>query len=153
MESRFKTIKDNNKKQKALNQYILQSAKNDDSRPMISQAGIRDCAYIEELQSEDNLYDDDDVNADVPETGGSDTFKSLANDGNNNFDNANVTDQLGIRDLDDIDEGVMHFREVESRPPSPTLLLLLEEEKDDGEVKSTDVELPETPTEQSQPTK
>ena len=31
MESRFKAIEDNNTKQKALNQYILQSAYNDDS--------------------------------------------------------------------------------------------------------------------------
>ena len=55
---------------------------------MISQTGIRDGAYIEELPSED-YFDDNDDNADVPETGGSDTFKSLDNDGNNNFDNTN----------------------------------------------------------------
>ena len=80
MENRFKAIKDNNAKQKAWNKYILQSAYNDDTRPAISQTGIRDGAYIKELPSK-NDFDD---NADVPETGGLDTFKSLDNDGNNN---------------------------------------------------------------------
>ena len=77
MENRFKAIENNiedsNLNQKSLNQYILQSAYNNDSRPMISQTGIRDGAYIEELHSE-NDFDDDDNNADVVETGGSDTF-------------------------------------------------------------------------------
>ena len=38
-----------------------------------------------------------------------------------------ITEQIGIKDPDYIDEGVMHFREVELRPPSRTLLK--EEEK------------------------
>ena len=45
-ESQFPANEDTNVKQKALNHYILQSGYNDDTRPMMSQTGIRDSAYV-----------------------------------------------------------------------------------------------------------
>ena len=51
---------------------------------MISQTGIRDGAYISESLSEYD-FDNDNNNADVPETGDSDTFKSLDNNKNHNL--------------------------------------------------------------------
>ena len=58
---------------------------------MIPYTGIRDSAFVEKLQSDDD-FDDHDDHADVPATIELDTFKGFENDGNINFDNTNVTD-------------------------------------------------------------
>ena len=160
-ENRFKSIEDSHKKQNDLTQFILQSAYNGEFyRPMNTYTGIRSNPNIEKIDENDYDYEDD--NDDVPTTGGSDTFKSYNNDhdnnfdnennenfdnennenfdneNNNNFDNENVSEQFGIRapefNLDSI------FPQDKQFTVTPDEQAYILNNNEDEETKSTDVE-------------
>ena len=106
-ESRFKAIENENKENQDLTQYILQSAYGGEFnyRPMITQTGLRQ-PQVEQL----------DDNDDVPETGGSNLFKSYKADYDNS-DNIDIHSTLtekstGIRQPENPNDST--FNDVDS---------------------------------------
>ena len=115
----------------------------------MSQTGYWDSAYVKELPNDCDYDDDDDDNANVSETGGSKTFKSLDNNENNNFANTNVSEQTRIRDPQEKlmkQLYVLEMTHLKGYLHSNNNNHNHHKKKEDNdEVKSTDVDLAETP--------